>query len=300
MPSLDPTKTATLRQRYSQAMNRRFRLLATDVRKSIIDNDGFGFRTNQPAPRNAFNFPTSSQKVAAFQEWLRREIDRGILEVIFRSGTTVRSHREWQNHFIRSAYIRAVTDSEAQLSRAGQLVAPLDIAIGLEAGVHVETLELMFTRVFEGLRGITDSMAGDLSEVLTQALIDGVGPRVIAKRITDRIGSISRRRALVLARTEIIRAYSESTLNIFEQNGIEGVAADVEFHTAGDSRVCQRCLALEGNIYTLSEARGIIPVHPRCRCAWLAANIGESAEDVRARNQRKTKARARRRELEAA
>lgn len=299
MPSIDPTHTATLRRRYSQAMNRRFLALAKDARISLDDRDGLGLRTNEPAPVGSFDFPTSAGKIEAFQRWLRREIDRGVLEVVLRNQQEILLHREWQNPFIRSAYIRGVTDAETQLKRANRLVAPLDVSIGLESGVHLDTLELMFTRVFEGLRGISESMSGQLSEILSQGLIDGIGPKQIAKRITDQIRKISRTRALVLARTEVIRTYAESTLNTFEQNGIEGVTADVEFHTAGDGRVCQRCLFLEGKLFTIQESRGIIPLHPRCRCAWLGANIGESQSDVKARATRRRRARARRRELVA-
>jgi len=263
MPSADPSHTATLRRRYSGAMNRRFRTLASDVRKSIVDNDGLGFRANTPAPHRAFDFPRSAEKVDAFIRWLQREVDRGILEVVLRNGSEIVLHREWQNRFIRNAYIRAVTDAETSLKRQGALIAPLDFTIGLEAGVHIETLELMYTRVFEGLRGITGSMSGQLSQILSQGLIDGVGPRVLAKRITDQIASISRTRAMVIARTEIINTYAEGTLNIFEQNGVSGVTAEVEFLTAKDNRVCQRCRFLNGKVFTIQQARGIITVHPR-------------------------------------
>jgi hypothetical protein len=46
------------------------------------------------------------------------------------------------------------------------------------------------------------------------------------------------------------------------------VEADVEHQTAGDSRVCPQCASLQGTRYTIAEARGVVPVHPRCRCAW--------------------------------
>jgi len=32
--------------------------------------------------------------------------------------------------------------------------------------------------------------------------------------------------------------------------------------------VCSECSDLEGNVYTIKEAHGMIPLHPNCRCAW--------------------------------
>jgi SPP1 gp7 family putative phage head morphogenesis protein len=49
---------------------------------------------------------------------------------------------------------------------------------------------------------------------------------------------------------------------------LEGVTVDAEYTTADDNKVCPKCRQLEGNVYTIDEARGIIPVHPNCRCAW--------------------------------
>jgi SPP1 gp7 family putative phage head morphogenesis protein len=43
----------------------------------------------------------------------------------------------------------------------------------------------------------------------------------------------------------------------------------VELVTAGDLRVCPMCQGLNGKVYTIKEARGLIPVHPQCRCAWV-------------------------------
>jgi hypothetical protein len=33
---------------------------------------------------------------------------------------------------------------------------------------------------------------------------------------------------------------------------------------------------MEGVVLKLEEARGMIPRHPFCKCAWVPANVGES------------------------
>lgn len=265
MANTDPTRTATLRQRYAQNMNNRFLTLAADVRKSFIDNDALNVRNLVAAAKGQFDFPLNSDKNAAFLTWIQDQIDSGILEVIVTRRNLERVSTHWQDAFLKSAYIRGIKDTESKLKQQGGLVSPLDnLTVSLSTGQNLDTLQLIYSRAFEGLKGITGAMSGQLSEIFTQALIEGVGPKVIAKRITDRISTISKNRAMVLARTETIRAFSEASLNIMERNNIEAVEADVEFSTAGDGRVCPRCSFLNGKTYTIKQARGVIPVHPRC------------------------------------
>jgi hypothetical protein len=42
-----------------------------------------------------------------------------------------------------------------------------------------------------------------------------------------------------------------------------------KIETAGDDRVCKICLAAAEDSYSLDEARGLLPLHPRCRCSWV-------------------------------
>ncbi len=41
-----------------------------------------------------------------------------------------------------------------------------------------------------------------------------------------------------------------------------------KIRTAEDDRVCKICLAAAEDTYSLDEARGLLPLHPRCRCSW--------------------------------
>lgn len=66
-----------------------------------------------------------------------------------------------------------------------------------------------------------------------------------------------------------IHAHAEGQLDGFEDLGIEEVGADVEFSTSDDDIVCPICEKLKEAVYTIDAARGVIPVHPRCRCSWL-------------------------------
>jgi SPP1 gp7 family putative phage head morphogenesis protein len=121
---------------------------------------------------------------------------------------------------------------------------------------------------------------------LSKGLSEGLNPRDIADNIVEQVnkgfGTVTKNRARIVARTEIINAHAQGTLSRFQQAGIQEVQGRSELITASDDRVCPRCLALEGQKFKLREARNIIPVHPMCRCSWIPIT-GLSQEREQAR-----------------
>ena len=161
------------------------------------------------------------------------------------------------------------------------------IAVAMTNPFHVDRVGLLFTRTFSELKGITDAMDQQISRVLAQGMADGLSPTTIARQltavirgggadlgITDQLGRFmpAERRAQVLARTEIIRAHAEAQLQELENWKVLEVNVKAEWITAGDDRVCPQCADLEGELFTIEVARGMIPLHAQCRCAWLPFN----------------------------
>jgi SPP1 gp7 family putative phage head morphogenesis protein len=146
-------------------------------------------------------------------------------------------------------------------------------------------LGLLERKVFTDLKGITDAMSTQISRILTQGFLNGEAPALLARKlvatingtgmgdlgIKDTLGRFipAARRAEMLARTETIRCFAESTLQEFKNWGVEGVTALAEWSTAMDDRVCPKCESMQGKVFTLDEAEGLIPSHPQCRCVWL-------------------------------
>jgi SPP1 gp7 family putative phage head morphogenesis protein len=91
-------------------------------------------------------------------------------------------------------------------------------------------------------------------------------------------------RGTLMARTEIVRAHAESTLNRFEEFGLRNVVNMAEWQTAGDHRVCPLCAQLQGRTFTIQEARGMLPLHPNCRCTWLPVLAEILTGNIRGRN----------------
>lgn len=283
--AVDPSQTTVLRNAFARVMRNKFNKFTNILSQVIVRDDVFGLIANRiPGPR-AFSFPRSSEKVAAFIKWLSELTNEEILQItrIDQVGQSVNA--AWSNLYIQDSYKRGVMRARAQLrGLIPSLHATGGIGVVLLDPAHVDRLGLLFTRTFTELKGITDAMAQQIGRVLAEGIAKGLEPRMIAKQlnqvitgigedlsVTDSLGRYipARRRAEMLARTEIIRAHAEAQLQEFENWGIQGVSAKAEILTANDNRVCPRCLALEKKVLSIEEARGVIPLHPDCRCIWI-------------------------------
>ena len=140
--------------------------------------------------------------------------------------------------------------------------------------VAKEKLKLLTSRSFAEMENVTEDMANRMSRVLADGLVRGAAPGEVADGLADEL-DISQERALLISRTELIRAHAEGQLTALEQLGVEEVGVAVEWAATDDERLCPRCAAMEGVVLKIAEARGLIPLHPRCRCSWVPANLGE-------------------------
>lgn len=288
----DPTHTTSLRNAFVRQMDVRFDRLSRQIRVAIVDQDVFGLKDvvvhTDPAYK-AFDFIRSSDKVKSFMEWLQKMIDQGLLEV--RKYSTIGAPIEvaWTDMYVSDSYKRGVIRARYELGTAGYEVPTIENSGGIQATMstpfHLDRVGLIGTRVFEGLRGITSQMSTQIARILAQGIADGDNPRLLARKLvstingsgmgdlalTDTLGRFipARRRAEILARTEVIRAHHMATIQEYRNWGVEGVSVQAEWKTAGDDRVCDECASMEGKIFTLDEVEPMIPLHPQCRCVAL-------------------------------
>jgi len=267
--SIDPTHTTLIRRQFDAEIARRFKALRRSIAVTVDHNDAFGLRVNDPAGAFAFAFPRSADKVTAFMEWLALEQARLIFDLSTGAPLHSAAQFQWANVYIDSAYRRGLRQAANELRSAGATVSDNWIETGFQRPVHADRAGLIYTRTYSELRGITEAMDTAISRELAAGLIDGRGPRSIARDLAERVDKIGITRARVLARTETIAAHADATLNTYREAGLEGVTVVAEFATAGDDKVCPRCRELEGRTFRIDEADGVIPVHPNCRCAWI-------------------------------
>lgn len=270
-PRSDPTQSQTLRESYARKLRGRYAAINTELRAGVRDRDAFGLAPNGEALVRdidrlpSYRFETDDRKHEEFMAWLRQQLDRGVLRTIGKN----------ENQYVREAYEKAIRHADAALREQGVEPPEGALAAAFNVPVHENSLALLYQRNYEGLKGINEEVARQISRTLAEGFSQGYGPDKMATELVDRVDSIGKTRATTLARTEVINAHAEGTLNRFEQAGVEAVTAKVEFLTAGDSRVCEICAGLDGSRYSIDKARGLIPQHPLCRCAWLPVTGAE-------------------------
>lgn len=307
---LDPTRTGLLRRQFSAEIRRRMAELKRDVWDFLVTQDALGLVAEKsygqtsseritavsgstiaqnegsesvsaisnarPQPRE-FQFRTRADKVKAFRAWLEEQIDQRVL----RPGRGTDPNKPWTSKYIESSYKKGRANAFLKARRKDSVFDEGFFTKAQERFLRssfsqpemTSKIELLATRAFEELRGISSQMAQQMNRILAQGMVDGKGAVEIAREMAKKVDGLTKTRALVIARTEIINAHAEGQLDAFEELGVGELGVDVEFSTAGDDRVCPQCSALEGKIYTVEEARGVIPVHPNCRCSWIPAPI---------------------------
>lgn len=294
---MDPTKTATLRRLFISDLRRRFKALKARIIKLVVGEDAFGLVERKPLNNqqttNAivagrWQFDTNPQKVDEFRKWLESQVQAGLLQPVDAKNPKAKE-LYWQR-YIEDGYRKGIGRAYDDFSKKATGKEP-DTLSDFYNGSRdefmrtsfgqpetIEKVQLLTSRTFTDLKGITDQMATVMSRTLADGLVSGANPRDIADDLTDSL-DLSYQRAETIARTEIIRAHAEGQLDALQDMGVEQVGVMVEWSTAGDDRVCELCEELEGVVLEIAEAHNLIPRHPNCRCSFIPANVGEDTKD---------------------
>ena len=147
------------------------------------------------------------------------------------------------------------------------------------------------------LKHITNGLSDRVRGVVAVGVADGLSPYMIARRLRDiKLGPkkvfvnpkivdgvqvrkgysyiiSDKRYAEMIARTESARALTEGRVDAYRRGGIK----QVQWLSAGDSRVCEECMDLDGRIFPINEAP-IVPLHISCRCDKVSAGLTEPSK----------------------
>lgn len=100
-------------------------------------------------------------------------------------------------------------------------------------------------------------------EVFAQAIAEGWNPRKLGKALQAEIEGLSKRRAVLIARTEAIRSYRTANRDVYRRNS--DVLRGWRWTAAKTPATCAMCLALDGEIFPVED---VLSSHPACRC-WM-------------------------------
>jgi hypothetical protein len=217
-------------------------------------------------------------KVKAFKDWIRTQARARVLT-------------EWEQMWGKHAdeawkkgVQRAYDDTKAPRKALASDKEALKIYEGsrdeftrtaLTSSKIAERVSALAARVHNDMEGVVDHM----STVMTRLLADGLSKkqtaREIARTLSNAVDAIGKNRAMTVVNTEIVRAHAEGQLDALEALGVTQIGVQVEWRV-NPASVCPLCAPLLGIVVKIDEARGMIPRHPSCKCAWQPANVGES------------------------
>lgn len=261
--SVDPTRTSVLRKRYGQHYRRMWQRVNAAINE-YIDSVDF----SRPLAQRMVEF---NQFVDALlqQEFGRAESDR---ERGVRAMATM-------------AYMRGLAQANTEVEE--DMPPPQQAVMQSDHGDAIAALILLLSTGLMGVR------LGLISQLLDRYQRANSAAEAKAA-IRDRIQKAGRTPTDGLAADGVVRAYNEALLNVYENAGTQFVGVideKVFFQTAEDRRVCNRCYDASQRtdngygpgIYTIAQARGLIPLHNRCRCRWrrlppgIAQSVGTQA-----------------------
>lgn len=275
-----PTPTTTAQKQFAQRLRGVLSRINAQIREAIIKRDLFGLRDEaliDDVPNNIFEVDTTRTAVLGFLRWLRNQLDNNFLEVV----------GEDRNQFLRRAYAAGIRNVTNQLEDEAVGFAPTDAEELLGRPFHRSELQTLFARTYENLVSVRDDVTQAVRDELLTGFRDGENPTKIARSLTDRVDSIGKHRSTMIARSEVINAYSSGTLNrVRELNQERPETADGQVVTShgewdaamGQPNTCPFCRAVNGTPLTTSEMatttvqfRGDVyrlkpPAHPNGRC----------------------------------
>jgi len=175
------------------------------------------------------------------------------------------------DYVVTDAQLRAV---QIGLAGARELT---EAVLGPNAGLimgsfnYVPTEAMMdlvgFTHNGSPLRILFDALGADVSLAARQTLLTGMAlgynPRKVADEM-QRAAGIGLDRALLISRTETIRAHREATRRSYAAN--KHIIRGWIWHSAADVRTCAACWAMHGTVHRPEEE---LYDHPNGRCVAL-------------------------------
>jgi HK97 family phage portal protein len=122
-----------------------------------------------------------------------------------------------------------------------------------------------------GLRAIINNLRNDVARKVAEALSAGQTKSDIERAIRGEMDRWRSGHAETVAMTEAVHAYNEGVLTVAEMNG----ESHVFVHDGRDHD--EPCIAADGQVWTIDEARERRLEHPRCRRAFTPISLPPEA-----------------------
>lgn len=297
MPRFDPTRLATLRRSFISELRRVYRKLTKDVKDRVYTELSSNPSSSPSAFPTTFILGNASilldqDRLSRFLVWLGERLGLSTNPYLHR--ITPLLPESSVNRYVRDAYSKGVVRSHNDIKRDKTTLrfAHTSKLFRVEQSLKerseeflrehfskkatTEKLKVLESRTFSELQGVSQQSLTSLSRLLSDAMMNGTPLQDVASQIASTL-SVNLSRATAVAQTELTRAHSEGQLDAMEAMGVSELGVAVEWDTSHDGKVCPLCKPLEGVVLRIEEARGMLPRHPHCRCAFIPAALAISS-----------------------
>jgi len=196
-----------------------------------------------------------------------RTIKPAALEIVQKGGNAAYRHLAVAGSFdvINIQAVRAVNEFCSKLVVEVTAKTKEGINAYVEHGIKEGYSMPKIARELRPLVGLTSNQTQSIINyrTLLAEKHPGYSAAQIDKAVMGYANKTHRLRMENIARTETARAQNIGYCQGLGQVGVE----EVELSNADDP--CEICAGLNGTRYKIGEGSGVIPVHPRCRCAML-------------------------------
>lgn len=302
-PSGDPTGTFDIRRKYRNLAAGKFRKARAALQKAVVDEDVLGLKAGSTSPLALAG--AAGNKEEAFKSWTVNLLTRTVLGdgMWMRPMLTTayvravkRALRLTKSNNVPSDAVDTINVLVAlcktEMQGIIEAVVQRVTRAAAHGWLHNDTPAQAFVEIDAAIRSVGISRSAALIEMMTVKVFNiatldqfevagrkhvGVVPETIRKRGKDALPSN-------LVRVSDIKGFtgygslasreqtpSRSTIRRItkQEEKVESLGS-VNVETAGDDDVCVICedIADEGP-YNIDTARGLIPAHPFCRCAFV-------------------------------
>lgn len=276
---MDPTRSNAILRRYFAEIKKRFGELKRKVEEHITNPSTLKGKeyTENPgqlvimAEKKRYVYEKSLDRMKEFMLWLDQQVLDGILTVESRPWLASPSGEGlWTDVYIQSAYQKGIEMARADLASAGASLPSLGpVSVAFNKPFHADRVGLIYSRTFNGMKGLTDTMKAQMGRELAKGMAEGRSPYDIAYKLKDRVDKIGITRSRLIARTEVIFSHNSAAINEYDSlEGIIGEEIKVQWWTALDERVRASHRLRHAKIYTKKRAQELIG-EPACRCTLL-------------------------------
>lgn len=270
----DPSRTLTLRRTFAQYIKRIFSNVISNIKRLIFGDDALGTEQERMGNQRWRDLPIAG-KIDRFKQWLGQEVQSEVIGLQQQAVIRKVVEQAYQKGILRSyADVRRTEVARHGISSQ----EAIDVFQRSKEQFAVDTLrtptshdrvDAQVKRTVDEIKGATDAMTTKIGRDLHDMLARGANREDITSSIVDTVEKIGQGRSLTTARTEIIRAHADGQLLAMEAMRKVDVSVQVEWSASGDA--CPLCAEMDGQVFTLIEARGLIPRHPNCLCVLIPA-----------------------------